>query len=83
MVHKCANAACSASFHTLRDGRVFVKEVENDARSSGNGLCRQLRYFWLCGVCCRTLTVIVEKGQAVKIVPLYGPGPSDAAQAAS
>jgi hypothetical protein len=82
MVHKCANPACSASFRTLRDGRVFVKEVETNACNDGNGLRRQLRYFWLCGVCCRSMTVVVEKGQS-KIVPLYGTGPSAAAQAAS
>ena len=68
MVHKCANPACSAPFRTLKDGRVFVKEVEVD--SPGKGLRRQLRYFWLCTSCCRTMIVVVENGQGVKVEPL-------------
>jgi hypothetical protein len=77
MVDKCANPACPASFRTLRDGRVFVKELDTDSHAGGNGLRRQLRYFWLCSTCCRTMTVVVENGQGIKIAPL--PGPATAA----
>jgi hypothetical protein len=72
MVDKCANPACAALFRTLRDGRVFVKELETDSLTGGNGLRRKLHYFWLCNTCCRTMTVVAEKGQGIKIVPLSG-----------
>ena len=69
MLDKCANPACSAAFRRLRDGRVFVTEVEADRRSGANGPPRQLQYFWLCNSCCRTMTVIAEKGKRVQVVP--------------
>ena len=70
MVEKCVNPACSATFHTLREGRVFVKEVAGDPCVDGRRHPRQLCYFWLCNSCCRTLTVIVEKGKGVRVAPL-------------
>lgn len=70
MVDKCANPACSATFRRLRDGRIFVLEVERDSRSEGKGYSRQLRYFWLCNTCRRTMTVILENRKGVQVVPL-------------
>jgi len=70
MLEKCANPACTATFRRLRDGRVFVTEVEADYRSSASGGSRQRQYFWLCNSCCRTMTVIAEKGKRAQVVPL-------------
>jgi hypothetical protein len=70
MIDKCANPACSATFRSLRDGRVFVKEVEGDPRDDGRGHSHELHYFWLCNSCCRTMTVIAENGRGGKVVPL-------------
>jgi hypothetical protein len=70
MVEKCVNPACSARFHSLREGRVFVKEVESDSSADGSGPSRQVRHFWLCESCSHTMTVIAEKGKDVKVVPL-------------
>ncbi len=83
MVEKCANPACSAIFRRLRDGRLFVKEiqVQVDSPSDGKELSRQLRYFWLCNSCCRTMTVTTEKGTGVRVVPL--PTTATASKAAS
>jgi hypothetical protein len=67
MLGKCANPACSATFRRLTDGRIFVIEVEPE-RSAGNTHQRQC--FWLCNSCCRTMTVVVNKGKNVQIVPL-------------
>ena len=80
MVHKCANPACSETFRRLRDGRIFVLEVEGDPRGEGKGNTRQLRYFWLCNSCRRTMTVIGEKRKGVRVVPL---GPASDTRAAS
>ena len=70
MVGKCANPACSTRFLRLRDGRLFVKEVPADSTGYGSGHFLQLRYFWLCDSCCRTMIVIVEEGGEVKVAPL-------------
>lgn len=70
MLDKCANPACSATFRRLRDGRVFVTEVEVDYQSSASRCARQRQYFWLCNSCCRTMTVIAEKGKSAQVVPL-------------
>jgi hypothetical protein len=74
MLDKCANPACSATFRRLRDGRVFVTEIEADYQSSTSGSARQRQYFWLCNSCCRTMTVIAEKGKRVQVVPLAATG---------
>jgi hypothetical protein len=70
MVEKCVNPECSASFRYLREGRVFVTEVEGDSRTEGKARPGQFRYVWLCNSCCRKMTVVVEKGQGIKVVPL-------------
>lgn len=70
MLQKCLNPRCSAKFRTLRDGRVFVKEVNDSSRRDGNQRPHQPAYFWLCGSCCRTMTVIVEEGKGVRVMPL-------------
>jgi hypothetical protein len=69
MLDKCANPACFATFRSLRDGRVFVTEIEGEHQSRGSGHARQRQYFWLCSSCYRTMTVTVEKG-VVQVVPL-------------
>ena len=80
MLEKCANPACRAIFRRLRDGRVFVTEVEADYRS-GAGETRRRQYFWLCNSCCRTMTIVAEKGKRAQVVPL--PMTEAAARAAS
>jgi len=70
MVEKCANPACCATFRSLRNGRLFVKEVRVDTPSDGNRGSRQLHYFWLCNSCCRTMTVVAEKGTGIRVTPL-------------
>jgi hypothetical protein len=77
VVEKCVNPECSASFRYLREGRVFVTEVEGDSRTRPG----RFGYVWLCKSCCREMTVVVEKGQGMKVVPLVAA--SIAAKAAS
>ena len=67
MVEKCANSECAASFHSLRDGRVFVIEVEDDSPSHAQP--RHPRYFWLCNACCRTMSVVADKSEGGKVAP--------------
>lgn len=70
MVEKCANPACPAKFRRLRDGRVFVKEVEVEPTNNAGQHSRQLSYYWLCGACCRTMTVLTDQGRGIRVVPL-------------
>src|SRR5579864_6384932 len=67
MVEKCANPECSASFHSLRDGRVFVVEVEDD--SADHAQPRRPRYNWLCNACCRTMSIVADEREGGKVAP--------------
>ena len=66
MLEKCANPACSAKFLRLHEGRLFVTEVEGADQSNG-GHARQRQYFWLCSLCCRTMTVASKKEGGPKL----------------
>lgn len=70
MIEKCFNPECSSSFRYLREGRVFVTEAESGARAGGKAHPGKFGYVWLCKSCCRKMTVVVEKDQGVRIVPL-------------
>jgi len=76
MLDKCLNLACSAKFHTLRDGRVFVKEVYVGFDDGGKEHSHKPAYFWLCAACCRTMTVVADKESEVTLIPLVGAVPA-------
>jgi hypothetical protein len=76
MLDKCANPACSETFRRLRDGRVFVIEVESSASRP-----HQRQHFWLCNSCCRSMMVVVDKDKGVQVRPR--PESETATQAAS
>ena len=61
VVHKCANPVCSATFHRLSDGRVFVIEA------AVNHQMRQVRYYWLCNKCSHTMTLVAEKKGEIRV----------------
>jgi hypothetical protein len=56
MVAKCANTRCSAGFHRLLEGKVFVGEV----RASPDAH-RERRYAWLCDKCSERMTVVFDE----------------------
>ena len=60
MLSKCLNPACTASFRYLRDGRIFQLEIPPSPNSSSP--FRRREYFWLCGSCCSTMTVVLQDG---------------------
>jgi hypothetical protein len=59
MLSKCLNAACGEPFRYLRQGRIFPLEVEPSSESPEP---RRREYFWLCGRCSATLTVVIKNG---------------------
>ena len=69
MVEKCANPACSVTFHRLGEGRLFIKEVRGDPRDSRRS-SRHTRYFWLCDSCRRIMTIVSETGKEIEVAPL-------------
>ncbi len=87
MIAKCANPECGAPFRYLREGRLF--EVDLDAAghrvvgpfriAENGGPPHRLEHFWLCGACCRRLTLAIDPQHGVVTVPLPRPEPKRAA----
>lgn len=63
MVKNCANPKCAKPLHYLREGRIFVFDVESDS----NKPIHRLEHFWLCGECSKTMR-LVKTEQGVRTV---------------
>ena len=59
MVAKCANPTCNVPFRYLSEGRLFRLET-----AVGN-----YEYFWLCAECAPKMSLKVEWGKGVVVVP--------------
>ena len=77
MLSKCANPSCSSQFLYLHRGKLFRMEVQTDAGVPDSVWVadlkkppRRLEYFWLCGDCSRTMTVVFESGVGIKTRPI-------------
>jgi hypothetical protein len=65
VISKCANPKCDVKFHYSHEGRLFAYEIRNPkepCRDVPGVICkkkpkRAAVYFWLCGRCCRLLTL--------------------------
>jgi hypothetical protein len=72
MISKCANPECSARFQYLREGRLFRMEAVPD-RAAGEPapysakVIRHVEHYWLCGMCSRSLTLVLDNGQVVAV----------------
>ena len=73
MVSKCANPACSAPFHYLREGKLFEVDSRESSAVGERKPIRRVEFFWLCGRCSAVLTVINDKEKGVIIAPLSAP----------
>ena len=79
MVTKCANPLCANQFHYLRDGRLFIVEVEEGAGLPVPGphlagkKARRIEHYWLCDECAPTLTLAVDRQRGVVAVPVGTP----------
>jgi hypothetical protein len=75
MLSKCVNPNCSTPFVYLRDGKLFrwdgwgISHHEPDiTTSSASGKpTRKLEYFWLCGDCAASMTVVFREGIGVTV----------------
>lgn len=79
MLSKCANPDCSAEFHYLGDGKLFAVHFEDEALRLGAGRAarsnlkkhpRGVEHFWLCSACSEKMTVGLDRGHNVLILPL-------------
>jgi hypothetical protein len=75
MLHKCANATCTAIFRYLREGKMFYVETEvfsmpgavATERKKG---ARRIEHYWLCEACSVHITLIFDRNKGVMTVPL-------------
>ena len=79
MISKCANPACRARFLYLHEGKLFQFEREacDDAElllgfdSTMHKHSTGVEFFWLCGQCAATMTLIYAKGVGVTTHPRH------------
>ena len=70
MLSKCANPECSERFLYLHQGRLFHLTPTPDVEAAeGNSTPAIRERFWLCGRCCKKMT-LVWGGTEAKLVPL-------------
>ena len=66
MLGKCTNPSCSASFRSLKEGRLFRLENDPTLRSCN---VSTPEYFWLCHRCASTMTLrLKEDGTVVTVL---------------
>ncbi len=70
MLSKCANPACDAPFHYLREGKLFQFDLASPVAGEAKKPPRRIERFWLCGRCAETMTVAFERSRGLVVVPL-------------
>jgi hypothetical protein len=85
MLSKCANPACSATFHYFHEGKLFVIESGIDSQAMRprpdpdnpeyKGRPHTFQYFWLCSSCCRAMTIQSDGDHGVAILRKRGVPP--------
>lgn len=69
MVNNCANPQCNKPLHYLRDGRIFVFDVQSAAVGPDGKRARHLEHYWLCGDCSPLLVVERDSDRGIHILP--------------
>jgi len=77
MVGTCANPFCSARFHTLQRGKLFVVEATADSEPITPTeskpvfvpIPQRILYFWLCEACAKTMRVVFDRRSGVRVEP--------------
>ncbi len=77
MVGICANPTCSARFHTLRRGKLFLLEAKDveppvpaDREPAFAPIPHRIQYFWLCESCAQTMRVVYDRRSGIRVEPL-------------
>jgi hypothetical protein len=76
MLSKCANPNCSKRFIYFREGKLFrwdgLGTIEHPQLVKGTQgkPARKTEFFWLCGNCATSVTVVFRKGSGVTVRPI-------------
>lgn len=79
MLSHCANSECSKPFLKLREGKLFLVQIQRVTQPgekipAGFAGARQqqrtVEHFWLCDECARRWTLIYDREQGVRLLPL-------------
>ena len=77
MLDKCSNPGCLKAFHSLREGRLFLKVCDCAYVPRGREMSlwpdcpNPLEYFWLCGHCAHTLRVVFDSAGRPVVRPRH------------
>jgi hypothetical protein len=82
MLSHCANSQCRKPFLKLRDGKLFLVEINRVARL-GKSLHpafvrahqqqRTVEHFWLCEECATRWSIVYDRDQGIMLTPLRRP----------
>ena len=67
MVSTCANPGCSATFHRLQEGRLFVIDPR-DRKPPQPERDSRLQFYWLCEKCAERLTLAIDAADHVTCI---------------
>jgi|SRR5215467_2365875 len=78
MMLQCINPSCCRPLTTFSEGRFFqfeitsisVTAVDDELQDFDETPSRETANFWLCAQCARSMTVMLEPVQGLKLVPL-------------
>jgi hypothetical protein len=73
MIKACANPKCGTAFKYLHEGKLFVFEGDEQPKPNGGEFGRgprSTRFFWLCNVCSRAMTIAVSPNRAATLVKI-------------
>jgi hypothetical protein len=82
VVSKCANPACAASFQYMHEGKLFKLDrrsiravcLDPPGKNCEEKPARNVEYFWLCGECASTMTLVLRPHVGPVGVPLKSLG---------
>ena len=93
MLSQCANSQCGKPFLKLREGKLFLVEIDRVARRgekipaafvSARRQQRSIEHFWLCDECATRWTLIYDREVGITLIALKRAvtnAPSDALKA--
>jgi hypothetical protein len=73
MVRTCANPKCGAVFKYLHEGKLFAFEGPQPSAAKNDGfsaMTRPTRFFWLCSVCARAMTIAAGSNRGATLVTI-------------
>jgi hypothetical protein len=67
-VSNCANPECAKPLHYLREGRIFVFNVQDSSEETSGEKQTHLEHYWLCGAC-SPMFVVENRSNNIRLVP--------------